>query len=531
LSANNNKNPFSFENQIVEGDSLNILKQLDDESIDLICTDPPYGYSFMNKNWDKAVVSVETWKECLRVLKAGSFAFIMSSPRQDVLCKMILNLIDAGFETNFTSLYHSYASGFPKASNTVVVLRKRYAEASKSQMSKMWKRILQTSQSLEHDTNRGFMQEMLDSLEQGKQYEIYAYSGGQSKNIQIPERQRQSCLERWNMLQKKEGELWSCKICKMPIGIYFNGKTRRICYGTQIDNGTINWESIDENGSCSSYQSQPFGQSFREFDVICNECITQKIRDTNLESSYLGLQPKPAIEVILCVQKPIDSKSFIDQALKNGKGITWLSDCKIPIESADMEERKSKNPNTMRKSGNNVLGDYSMSSKEPWQCPTSRFPANLIVSDDSLNDGKISKSIAHIRRNQHNKTHTLGKFNALTNYDGGPHDEESYSRYFSLDSWWDNRAQFIITPKASPSERQGSTHPTMKPIRLMSFLITMGSRPNDIILDPFCGSGTTCIAALQLGRRYIGIEKESEYCEIARKRLQPYKTQTNLLNY
>ena len=73
----------------------------------------------MNKDWDKAVVGVDTWKECLRVLKAGAFAFIMSSPRQDVLCKMILNLIEAGFETNFTSLYWCYASGFPKAQRLV----------------------------------------------------------------------------------------------------------------------------------------------------------------------------------------------------------------------------------------------------------------------------------------------------------------------------------------------------------------------------------------------------------------------------
>ena len=60
------------------------LKAIDSDSIDCMVTDPPYGYSFMNKDWDKAVVGVDTWKECLRVLKPGAFAFIMSSPRQDV---------------------------------------------------------------------------------------------------------------------------------------------------------------------------------------------------------------------------------------------------------------------------------------------------------------------------------------------------------------------------------------------------------------------------------------------------------------
>ena len=42
-------------NKIINGDSLKVLKKLEDESVDLVCTDPPYGYSFMNRDWDKAV--------------------------------------------------------------------------------------------------------------------------------------------------------------------------------------------------------------------------------------------------------------------------------------------------------------------------------------------------------------------------------------------------------------------------------------------------------------------------------------------
>lgn len=101
---------------IVHADCLEHMKTMDADSVDLIVTDPPYGYSFMGKDWDKAVVGVETWRECLRVLKPGAFAFVMSAPRQDVLGKMIVNLTDAGFKTDFTSIYWTYSSGFPKAS-------------------------------------------------------------------------------------------------------------------------------------------------------------------------------------------------------------------------------------------------------------------------------------------------------------------------------------------------------------------------------------------------------------------------------
>ena len=63
-------------------------------------------------------------------------------------------------------------------------------------------------------------------------------------------------------------------------------------------------------------------------------------------------------------------------------------------------------------------------------------------------------------------------------------------------------------------------HPTQKPLELMEWCIENYSKPNDLIFDPFCGSGTTCVAAKRLGRRYIGIDISEEYCDIARKRLE-----------
>jgi DNA modification methylase len=62
-------------------------------------------------------------------------------------------------------------------------------------------------------------------------------------------------------------------------------------------------------------------------------------------------------------------------------------------------------------------------------------------------------------------------------------------------------------------------HPCPKPQRWMTWLVALASSPGDIVLDPFMGSGTTLVAAKQLGRRAIGIEIEERYCEIAAKRL------------
>ena len=67
-------------------------------------------------------------------------------------------------------------------------------------------------------------------------------------------------------------------------------------------------------------------------------------------------------------------------------------------------------------------------------------------------------------------------------------------------------------------------HPTPKPSELMVWCVENYSQPGDLILDPFCGSGTTCIAAKMLGRRYIGIDISEEYCQIARQRLEAVDT-------
>ena len=116
---------------LINGDSKNKLKDIQDGSIDYLLTDPPYGISFMNKGWDKVLPDVEVWKECFRVLKPGSFISVMSSPRSDVLYRMIKDLEEAGFDMSFSPILWTYHTGFPKASDTKKMLDKRGSDLGK----------------------------------------------------------------------------------------------------------------------------------------------------------------------------------------------------------------------------------------------------------------------------------------------------------------------------------------------------------------------------------------------------------------
>ena len=110
---------------ILQGDSKIELKKVQDNSVDMLCTDPPYGYSFMNKGWDKVLPDVDICKESYRVLKEGSFICVMAAPRSDVLWRLCRDLEGVGFDLSFSNIEWVYHTGFPKASDTSKVIDKR----------------------------------------------------------------------------------------------------------------------------------------------------------------------------------------------------------------------------------------------------------------------------------------------------------------------------------------------------------------------------------------------------------------------
>ena len=82
----------------------------------------------------------------------------------------------------------------------------------------------------------------------------------------------------------------------------------------------------------------------------------------------------------------------------------------------------------------------------------------------------------------------------------------------------DKEPEWFISSTTSQSEKKLGKHPTQKPIALLDRLIRTATKENDLVLDPFNGSGTTGVVASKLNRRYIGIELNEEYLELSKKR-------------
>src|SRR4030067_3066975 len=99
---------------VLRGDCLELMPMLGENSVDSIVTDPPYGLSFMGKDWDHIVPGVHFWQEALKVLKPGGYLLAFGGTR--TFHRLACAIEDAGFEMRDTIMW-VYGSGFPKSHN------------------------------------------------------------------------------------------------------------------------------------------------------------------------------------------------------------------------------------------------------------------------------------------------------------------------------------------------------------------------------------------------------------------------------
>jgi len=484
-----------MKNKILCGDSLEVLKDFENNYFDSVVTDPPYGISFMSKSWDYDVPQVELWKEVYRVLKPGGH--ILSFAGSRTYHRMAVNIEDAGFEIR-DMLGWLYGSGFPKSHNVGKAVDKLQGRNSQKEIEFVeWLKTHNTFSISEIDKRLG------------TKSQAFHYFAKSSSNRQIPTNKHYEIIKELLLLDD-------------TYDSFIENKNKRLEEIREIqgyDNGIKNWNK--------SYKKP-----------ILDKPKTEEAK----QWEGWGTALKPAHEPIVMARKPFKT-SVAENVLTHGTGGINIDECRVGTDEKIKFERKKEST---------TASGWKDVNRNPYeQHNKGRFPANII------HDG--SEEVLEIfPETKQAKSRTIRNFKGWKNegnlkkHEVYKDDSNSASRFFycakaskaernmGLDDYEEkpmgmsNRAKHRSTLDHSHDIdlnrviNRKNYHPTVKPIKLMEYLVRLVTPKKGIVLEPFAGSGTTLIACKQQGFNYIGIEREQEYCDIAEARLKGVKIQGTL---
>ena len=249
----------------------------------------------------------------------------------------------------------------------------------------------------------------------------------------------------------------------------------------------------------------------RAFDSAFNKGQKHEtILETKGNSPYegWGTALKPAMELWTLCRKPLEEKTIAKNVLKYGTGGINIDECRVGTEAIKQNQYDRK-PESGNRYGNGAERKQNGVVTET----QGRFPANLIHDgSDEVVEGFPDTKSGGGKTTRKNK-------DAM--FDMG----QGYSSNGIADSG--SASRFFYCAKASKAERNKgceelenkNNHSTVKPLKLMSYLVRLITPKGGTILDPYMGSGSTGIGAKLEGFDFIGIENNEEYFKIANKRL------------
>jgi site-specific DNA-methyltransferase (adenine-specific) len=420
------------------GDCLEVMRGMDDNGVDSIVTDPPYGLSFMGKKWDYDVPSAEIWRECLRVLKPGGHLLCFAGTRTQH--RMAVRIEDAGFEIR-DMIAWVYGSGFPKSLNI----------------------------------------------------------------------------------------------------------------GKAIDKAAGAEREVVGEGAFAARRPRPGNGS--TIHMPAGDPITAPATAAAKQWDGWGTALKPAMEPVTVARKPLIG-TVAENVLEWGTGGINVDGCRVGTEKEGPGAVKTGKPimaeSWLKKHGHGSGYGPREMDQSGMNPNIGRWPANLIHdgSDEvvglfPVTTGGRAKPATR-RQGSDGKNNTwiygagIGKYSAGQTTNAYPDgDTGSASRFFycakaskadrdegcqgleaKANADWPQNLDGDDARGAAPRRNH---HPTVKPTDLMRYLCRLVTPPGGIILDPFMGSGSTGKAAMLEGFRFIGIERDADYIEIARARINAVK--------
>lgn len=450
--------------RLFHGDCLDKLKDMPDNSVDSIVTDPPYGLSkepdmkevmqhwlagddykhksagFMGKEWDSFVPGPAIWSECLRVLKPGGHMLAFFGTRTYDMGVLAIRL--AGFEIR-NQIAWVYGGGMPKALDVSKAIDKHFGAERK---------VISSTKT----NSGGYAHISKTNKEQG--FRPTAYKG----------------------------------------------------------------HSTDDSAANVINETEPATPEALQWDGWKSDL-------------------KPAFEPIVVARKPLGEKTIAENVLKWGVGALNIDDCRVPIDpTVDDPRLGGKGSWDTKNAAKNVYeggyaGDRVTSSAK------GRFPANLIHdgSPEVLEHFPDSKAGGNVSGNEPSQTggentNCYGEYGRVSWE--GYNDSGSAARFFYCaktsktdrnegleefpDIEWKGENTPIPERKNRPFNPTKNDHPTVKPTKLMQYLVKMVTPPNGTVLDPFMGSGSTGKAAMIEGFNFLGIEMQENFVAISKSRIE-----------
>ena len=468
---------------LYQGNMLDMLQEIKQNSVDSIVTDPPYGLTsitkrfgkensapaqygkdgafsrlsrgFMGKEWDGSGIeyNIETWKKCYEILKPGGYLLAFGGSR--TYHRIACAIEDAGFEIRDCIMW-LYGSGFPKS--------------------------MDISKQIDKHGGNSYTKQFADDLKKARE----------SRNLTVSYCDKKYCngSTNWSWYEgRKDGSRVPDYNTYLEIVKEFPELEK---YKDLIKEAEREIIGQKKNVGCFNNENHYTvgGTKANDIDIT--------IPKTELAKQWQGWGTclKPAYEPIIVARKPFKG-SLVDNVIENGVGGINIDECRVGNEERTYKGMSAKQPENA-----GCFRDDNWQPKDIEITVNGRFPANVI--HDGLQE-EWSRYFYTPKASKKDRDEGLDEFEEVTIDDG--------------------RNKPIDNPFQRGKTQRHNIHPTVKPTELMQYLVRLVTPKNGIVLDPFMGSGSTGKACMYENKernanyKFIGIEFTEEYLPIAEARI------------
>lgn len=451
-------------NEVTVGDCREAMAAMAPASVDAIVTDPPAGIGFMQKNWDSDRGGRDEWidwladvlRGCLRVAKPGAHALVWALPRTSGWTHRALE--DAGWEVR-DCITHLFATGFPKSLD----ISKAIDKAAGAKREVVGSKLDRPGYHLNgHDGGEAFGRGLSSSTPETRL---------RSSEITAPATDLARQWEGWGTALKPAAEFWY--LARKPLAPA-NLAANVAAHGTgalNIDGCRID-SPVGATDGRRSHGNGLAGAHVYSGGWSGNYHGPAEQHPESARHHAAGRWPANVVLGCTC------------------DGDHHDPDCAVARLDAQSGERKAGSPKTGSEPkaaafSGNLYGDAARNGQA------------FGGYDDA---GGASRFFYCAKASRAERNAGL---------DGTP------ERVFSV---WGGDQDDLSEGKKSTTPRC-NVHPCVKPLSLMRWLVRLVTPPGGLVLDPFAGSGSTGVACVLEGFRFVGIDQDPEYVEIARRRI------------